>query len=432
MKAYSEPIGRRVLGGGFVCEAPSGLQTPTSRIVPVGSLERSRLQTSRGFLIPVALFILLGIGLLSFSLSTVSRSYLGQVQHMNRNQLVYNIAFSVYSKVMMRIREKPWQERFFRGTPFSERNQSLFEGTYDCFVIDAPGHEFQADIYVKAAAYGHEQTYLWRILYQDDLLDISNRVFNIFFSGIDPNFFPTGAQSSFAPELEKILKERKENLPKALDKARQIVSLPKVNDVAPILDARPPGAPPLPAPPIGTSQGGTPPPPPGVFTTTQERETVSPPLPVPLPADLVPVQGDVRIVGSGSDVRVAQSDGTVNIEPYPIVSGPIAGVLTVRIFNKDDSEVLFDENGNESPAQGKFPLILWNRVDGFGEYYSIVKGATDTASMVQKPGANGTIDWAPAAALLYKYNIKKGQRVSFEMETTDNRSKLSASSSAFP
>ncbi len=212
----------------------------------VGGLSRS------GFLIPLALFALVAVIFFVFTVSTMKSGYLSQVKIVGQRQCLFNIAYSGFSRIIARIHEKSWDERYFSAGSVPENNVPMFDGHYDSFVEEAPaaptsnGLRHPIDIYIRARFQERKQTFFWRVVYEEDIFDISNRIFSVFFSELDQEKFPEGASAratsdAFQTELAKILDQRRQNLQKALEESRKLAPISDVRAIANELTAAPPG-----------------------------------------------------------------------------------------------------------------------------------------------------------------------------------------------
>lgn len=282
---------------------------------PSFGLERLNERNSRaGMAIPIAI---LGVLLAAFfigTLFTLNQGFRTGLEHLNIRQYFFNVAYSGYSQGLTKIREKSWNDRVFKNAPYAENNIAFDNATYDLYMTDSPGKSFQADIYVRVRFQGNSQTFFWRILYSDDILDVSNRVYPILFMDVESKYFPGGG-SSLDTTISEILDKRRRNRTSAAEKSVLISHLPGVNDVAKVFPALPAGKV-LPEPPIGTRPSGKTPAPPDIFAGDQNRKAKpfddAPPPPDPnVPRDY---QGPVNFGDGGSGNRVAQRDGTVTID----------------------------------------------------------------------------------------------------------------------
>lgn len=238
----------------------------------------------QGFAIPMAIFALLAVSFFVLTVSTLSSNLRNQVKSINQRQTLFNIAYSAYAEITARIHEKPWNDRFFKAGPAVESDRSLLDGTFDSYVCDAPspapvpGDQFApdpgflVDIYLRVRFQDKRKVYFWRILYKDDIFDISNRLYPVFFTELDEPHFPSGSSQGFLQILNDLLAERKNNRDNALIATRKIGPLTDVRDIARVLAAVPPGDEgKLPQSPGGVQPAASAKPPVGVFASAQEQ-----------------------------------------------------------------------------------------------------------------------------------------------------------------
>ncbi len=170
----------------------------------------------RGVALPIAfLALILVIGMVT-SISTMNQGLKSQVFHSSNNQWSFLLAYSAMSRLLGKIHSGAWAQRPFAAAPYRETGVPLQGGTYDLFVENTPGHPFQADIYVKTALAGTSRLYFWRITFNDDLLDVSNRIVVEFFKAGEPGDFPAAAgPSGFSRTVDDLLAERVANQKKS-------------------------------------------------------------------------------------------------------------------------------------------------------------------------------------------------------------------------
>ncbi|NLI77017.1 MAG: hypothetical protein GX442_11320 [Candidatus Riflebacteria bacterium] len=170
----------------------------------------------RGVALPIAfLALILVIGMVT-SISTMNQGLKSQVFHSSNNQWSFLLAYSAMSRLLAKIHAGAWAQRPFASAPYRETGVPLQGGTYDLFVENTPGHPFQADIYVKTSLAGTSRLYFWRITFNDDLLDVSNRIIVEFFKAGEPGDFPaTAGPSRFSKLVDDLLTERAANQKKS-------------------------------------------------------------------------------------------------------------------------------------------------------------------------------------------------------------------------
>lgn len=185
------------------------------------------------------------------SSSSLNQGLRNQISHTNSNNLSFNIAYSVLSQTLAKIHANSWVLRPFAVKPYVENNVAFNNGTYDLFVEDSPGKKYQADIYVRTTLAQTTSMFFWRIRFQDDLLDVSNRILVDFFMRGDPAEFPKTSGSTFAGKIDDLMNKRKGNQKNSDDSARAIGQLNTPQEVLSVLNGRPMDALPAKIPPAG-------------------------------------------------------------------------------------------------------------------------------------------------------------------------------------
>ncbi|OQA05546.1 MAG: hypothetical protein BWY66_02413 [bacterium ADurb.Bin374] len=195
----------------------------------------------RGVALPIAfLALVLVIGMVT-SISTMNQGLKSQVFHSSNNQWSFLLAYSAMSRLLAKLHADSWAQRPFASTPYRETGVPLQGGTYDLFVENTPGHPFQADIYVKTTLAGASRLYFWRITFNDDLLDISNRIIVEFFKASESGDFPTGAgPSRFSKAVDDLLAERASNQKKSDEMAVTLATVTTPKQALVKLGGRPP------------------------------------------------------------------------------------------------------------------------------------------------------------------------------------------------
>jgi len=194
----------------------------------------------RGFALALALCACFVLLLLLVSLSRMNSGLMNQVNHVEKRQKTFLIAYSAYSKVLAKIYLAPWNDRFFRSGGVIESGTKLYDGIYDCYVEDNPAKPYEADIYVRSEFNGLSMLYFWRIAFQDDILDVSNRLIPIYFSAQPMAALPPPG-SKFGSTVDAILKKRRENADNASARARAVDGLTNVPDILKVMNGTPPG-----------------------------------------------------------------------------------------------------------------------------------------------------------------------------------------------
>lgn len=263
-----------------------------------------------GFAIPLAILASLSVALFIATLTTMNRGFRTNLHKLDTNQAMFNAAFSAYSNVLAKLREKSWDQRFFKDAPYIKNNVVFDRSHYSYQVFNTPGKEFQTDLYVKVTLQGDSRVYFWRFLYIDDILDTSGRAYPlVFIEGIESEL----PVSSIDAIVKGILDKRKQNQPIAQNKAKLANTLTNVNDVAEIVSATPGGRAPIPIIADGT-QSQTAPEIPGVFKTTAQRQQIGESSPRPSPSAPPEFSGPQSFENEGTGSRVAVSDGTCSVD----------------------------------------------------------------------------------------------------------------------
>ncbi|MBF0407311.1 MAG: hypothetical protein HQM10_08155 [Candidatus Riflebacteria bacterium] len=371
----------------------------------------------RGMAIPFVIAIALILGILLATHSFVSRSYFTQIDHLNQAQIHFSIACSAQAKILASLYEKPWEEREFKTAPVSLFGQKILGGEYDSFVMNSPGKFFQLDIYIRTRAANKTQCYFWRIQYNDDIFDLSNRCYTIFFTPVKPSDFPSGGSGTISSNIDDLLDERIINKPPSDEKVEKIFKNPDLPNLVNAFPARAPGSTPLPdvsgvgsysIPTLGIPQAkqNSPKPP----ATTDPDEIIKGP------------KGPVEILVEGTAKRVAFKDGEVTFKPKPRITGRynIAKII-VNLYDPNGKQIFF-----KNPENGKnYPLLFWNRKDGKYYYPAYFKGIEDPDSLKLEGGAYS------GNSKTYSFQILKGQTLRLSLDTSDPEAHLIAESDAF-
>ena len=169
------------------------------------------LRKPRGFAYPLVILAVTMMAGFVITSSMLNQGLKTQLIQTDTDNLSFVMAYSALSKFMGKIHANSWNNRPFKGKTYSEYGVSLYGGTYDFFVEDSPGKTYQADIYVRTTMAKNSNLYFWRIKFQDDLLDVSNRIQVDFFMKTDPANFPKGSGSVFASKVDDLIQQRKKN-----------------------------------------------------------------------------------------------------------------------------------------------------------------------------------------------------------------------------
>jgi len=247
----------------------------------VGALVRH----SRGFIIPLIILGILSMAFFGMILYSLSGNYSSQVQHIDEVNRVRAIGEAVSSMIIAKLREKPFEERFFKNKPYQESDQKLLNGIYDLYIEDDPTNQGCFDLYVRASFGRARKTYFWRIKHEESILDSLGKAYSIIFLQLEPQNFPTPRTNPFLSQIRDMLKQRRANESDASKSSATISSLDKLADVISVLNANPPGH---------IAQPFDPPRPPAV-TPPIDVNPVPPPSPISSGSDPVPSEQAIAI-----------------------------------------------------------------------------------------------------------------------------------------
>ncbi|HNV70687.1 MAG TPA: hypothetical protein PKO06_13385, partial [Candidatus Ozemobacteraceae bacterium] len=201
---------------------------------------KSFLHGKRGVALPFTILAMIVISGFVITMSSLNQGLKNQIFHTNNHQLSFLLAYSAFSKVLAKIHSNSWTDRPFRDGPYAENNVAFQGGTYDLFVENSPGKQYQADIYVRTSLAGITRLYFWRIRFNDDLLDISSRITVEFFTNGEPGDFPkTAGPKSFSSKVDGLLARRASNQDKSDRLARDISDTKGTKAILEKMDGRP-------------------------------------------------------------------------------------------------------------------------------------------------------------------------------------------------
>ena len=129
---------------------------------------KSFLHGKRGVALPFTILAMIVISGFVITMSSLNQGLKNQIFHTNNHQLSFLLAYSAFSKVLAKIHSNSWTDRPFKDGPYAENNVAFQGGTYDLFVENSPGKQYQADIYVRTSLAGITRLYFWRIRFNDD------------------------------------------------------------------------------------------------------------------------------------------------------------------------------------------------------------------------------------------------------------------------
>ncbi|MEW6708718.1 MAG: hypothetical protein AB1403_02760 [Candidatus Riflebacteria bacterium] len=192
------------------------------------------LRNRRGIAIPLTIVAAIVVMGFIFSMTTLNQGLKTQVFQTNNHQLSFIMAYSAYSRLVAKIHTFSWANRPFLNEPYVEEKVALQGGHYDMLAENTAGRDYQADVYIRTELAGVKRLYFWRISFNDDLLDISNRIIVETFLNGDSEDFPkkTGPRP-LAGKVNNMIAERKNNQKASDDLAFEIA---KINEKAKILE----------------------------------------------------------------------------------------------------------------------------------------------------------------------------------------------------
>ena len=180
----------------------------------------------QGFFLPLLIFGIMAGIFMVVSLLSLGSSYSSQVIHVDEGSRCLMIAEAQLALVVARIREKPYSQRFFAGTPYEELDGSCLGGSFDLFVEDSPAPaRDQADIYVRPTFNRARRLFFWRVKHEETLLDAAGRLLPVLFTALDSGRFPTPSSSPFAAEIRDLLAKRRANEGPATAKGAALLPL---------------------------------------------------------------------------------------------------------------------------------------------------------------------------------------------------------------
>ncbi len=377
-----------------------------------------RSSSTRGVAFPVILVVIVLVAGFVIALSTLQHSLKSQVYHSCNHQWSFLLAYSAMSKMLARIHTSSWTNRPFATSPYREFGVPLQGGTYDLFVENTPGREYQADIYVKTTLTGVSRLYFWRITYNDDLLDISNRIIVEFFKAAEPTVFPTAAgPSNFSKLVDDLLAERARNQKKSDEMTARLAPLSDPKAVLAELQGRTPETftQSWPADPTEVAMTGRP----------------AAPFPVVAPpgADEVPTAGGpgpaVSIAGGGSS-----SPRAPDFPNIPITSGgssanitSLTDTLRAATQAAEQAKANYDQGKYIADAghgdwEGARPnLIAANAarleaIQNMGEAASLAKDALQQSTSAEE--AKALQEWVSSSMVAAYQNIANGVARAYE------------------
>lgn len=194
-----------------------------------------------GYIFPLILMATLSIGFFTMTLVQLQSSHHDQLQHLNNSQHALNLAYSVNVEVLSELREKQWDERFFKGAPVYRMNQKLFGGTYDLCVEDYDTSEYTFNVKIRTSIGDRKSLFYWRQKYIPNMLDFTRLTFTVSFGEYDPGLFEPGKKSEIDKMVDDKLKNAADNKQEAAEIAKALKKEPTLGAIIEKLAALPPG-----------------------------------------------------------------------------------------------------------------------------------------------------------------------------------------------
>lgn len=145
---------------------------------------------NKGMALALSLFLIIVIFGMVVTVGNLRQGVRSQIFHTNNNQLSFLIAYSAFSRVCANIHTFSWANRTFLSEPWSETMVPFQDGHYDLLVENSPGHDYQADVYIRTHLAGISRMYFWRISVNEDLLDDSNSIMVDLYTAPEPDDYP--------------------------------------------------------------------------------------------------------------------------------------------------------------------------------------------------------------------------------------------------
>ncbi len=164
------------------------------------------------------LLVTISIAFFTIALYKLESSHHNQLLHLNSHQHSLNVAYSVCVKQLAKLKEKQWDNRFFKNKPFIVANQKLFGITYDVCVEDYNPAAYIFNVKVRTVIAGKASLFYWRQKYITNMLDFTKLSIPIFFGNMPPELF----EQEKKLELDRLVDKKLENLEKNREEAEKI------------------------------------------------------------------------------------------------------------------------------------------------------------------------------------------------------------------
>lgn len=204
-------------------------------MILAASTPSEKKRWKQGFIMPLVILGVISVAFLVTFVHFMSRGYSTQIEHQDEFFRAKVLAESLLAKVQARLHTKRWEERFFFPKPYYESGVSESGGSFELYVIDSPGKAFQLDIYAQTKFKRASRLFFWRLRHETSILDAAGRSFPLIFTATAPQTLNTGT-SPLGNFIDKLLITKKENAPKAAEKAATIKQLSSTKDIQAALD----------------------------------------------------------------------------------------------------------------------------------------------------------------------------------------------------
>lgn len=183
----------------------------------------------------------LSIAFFTMALVQLQSSHHDQLQHLNNYQQSLNLAYSANVEVLSELREKQWEERFFKDKPVYRYNQKMFGGVYDLCVEDYDTSQYTFNVKIRTTIGDRKGLFYWRQKYIPNMLDFTRLTFTVAFGEYDPEMFEPGKKSEIDKIVDDKLINAADNYEEAIEIAETLKKEPTLGAIIAKLAALPPG-----------------------------------------------------------------------------------------------------------------------------------------------------------------------------------------------
>lgn len=194
-----------------------------------------------GYVFPLILMATISIGFFTLTLVQLQSSHHDQLQHLNDYQHALNLACSANVEVLSELREKQWDERFFKDKPIYKYDQELFGGIYDICVEDYDTAQYTFNVKIRTTMGDRKNLFYWRQKYMPNMLDFTRMAYTVSFGEFPPELFEPAKKSEIDKIVDDKLKNADNNYAESIDIAKNLKKEPTLGAVIKKLGALPPG-----------------------------------------------------------------------------------------------------------------------------------------------------------------------------------------------